>query len=120
MRVEKSEEIVPPDQCERCFKWVHADVHHWAPKEIFGYAEADNWPTSKLCQDCHIEWHRVMNAYVRRPRNQMKTASIAADTDDFLFRGRKIMISAQVDEKINVGDGYVVTIGRHVNRAKRA
>ena len=33
-----------------------AQVHHWAPRAIFG-SDADLWPTDMLCQPCHDEWH---------------------------------------------------------------
>lgn len=36
------------------------EIHHWAPRAVFGPVEADIWPTSYLCPDCHTEWHRRM------------------------------------------------------------
>lgn len=45
--------------CSRCGRRdVPLQVHHWAPRARF--EDADDWPTSALCHDCHIAWHRVM------------------------------------------------------------
>ena len=35
------------------------ELHHWAPKEFFDW-EADHWPTSYLCRDCHVRWHNTL------------------------------------------------------------
>lgn len=51
------EEIAP---CERCGTTEGTQLHHWAPRAIFGGREADRWPTSWLCPDCHALWHRLM------------------------------------------------------------
>lgn len=32
------------------------EYHHWAPKHIFG-DEAEKWPGSELCKNCHNDWH---------------------------------------------------------------
>lgn len=37
-----------------------ADLHHWAPKEIFGEETFDKWPKDYLCRRCHVEWHNKM------------------------------------------------------------
>ncbi len=37
--------------------------HHIAPKEVFGWEEADEWPVVPLCQEHHREWHRRMIGY---------------------------------------------------------
>lgn len=50
----------PDDICEVCGR-LGTEVHHWAPREIFGLASY-RWPTSKLCTTCHRKWHRMMNA----------------------------------------------------------
>lgn len=46
--------------CERC--GAHGDVeeHHWAPKHLFGFDEAEEWPTALLCLPCHRRWHQVV------------------------------------------------------------
>ena len=43
--------------CERCGS-PGVELHHWAPRHIFGENEADRWPTSYLCIPCHTEWHQ--------------------------------------------------------------
>lgn len=52
--------------CEVCGK-RGAEIHHWAPREFFG-DEADDWPVSLLCRDCHIKWHSHINNVRRRIR----------------------------------------------------
>jgi hypothetical protein len=44
--------------CERCGKEAHLEQHHWAPWKYFD--DADSWPKSMLCRECHEEWHQVM------------------------------------------------------------
>jgi len=46
-------------ECELCGT-APAQLHHWAPRALFGYLEADQWPQSWLCQPCHSYWHRVV------------------------------------------------------------
>lgn len=51
----------PP--CQVCGAFG-TQLHHWAPREVFGQIEADHWPTSYLCVRCHTEWHkRVTDHY---------------------------------------------------------
>ena len=45
--------------CEVCGT-IGAEYHHWAPRYLFGVAEADKWPTSYLCPSCHARWHKVI------------------------------------------------------------
>lgn len=52
--------------CERCGYWG-TEVHHWAPREVFG-RDAESWPTSHLCRECHQEWHRRMNEHASQRR----------------------------------------------------
>lgn len=61
---------VPP--CERCGTPDGTQLHHWAPSAIFGWAEADRWPTSWLCPSCHSLWHQLMRQAhgVRLPPGQ--------------------------------------------------
>lgn len=47
--------VNPP--CQVCGAFG-TQLHHWAPKEVFGPLEADHWPTSFLCVRCHSEWHK--------------------------------------------------------------
>ena len=48
-----------PDQqrCHRCGE-RGAELHHWAPKAIFGKDEAEHWPKDWLCPKCHAFWHQ--------------------------------------------------------------
>jgi hypothetical protein len=34
-----------------------AEEHHWAPRSLF--ADANRWPTSKLCKKHHELWHKT-------------------------------------------------------------
>ena len=47
--------------CVKCGK-SGAELHHWAPKAIFGKDEAEQWPTDYLCLECHTFWHDTINA----------------------------------------------------------
>ena len=47
----------PP--CARCGAFG-TELHHFAPRAIFGGDEAEMWPTAWLCPDCHDYWHRMM------------------------------------------------------------
>lgn len=66
----RTEEEVPP--CSRCGSRNGTQLHHWAPRAIFGGIEADRWPTAHLCPTCHALWHRLMRlaAGVRLPPEQ--------------------------------------------------
>jgi RecJ-like exonuclease len=44
--------------CERCGSYQHIEHHHWAPRHLFD--DADAWPTSNLCRECHVEWHQAV------------------------------------------------------------
>lgn len=54
------EAIYTPEEaiCARCGNLAE-HLHHWAPFELFD--DADLWPTSTLCGDCHRRWHQVIN-----------------------------------------------------------
>lgn len=56
---------MPP--CERCGGHKGVELHHWAPQHIFN--DAENWPTSWLCKECHDEWHDTMgeHPYICKP-----------------------------------------------------
>src|SRR3990167_10649997 len=50
------------DLCEHCGKRRHCEVHHYAPRALFGN-DADQWPTGWLCvgdDGCPELWHRVI------------------------------------------------------------
>ena len=51
--------IIMPDASNRCVKCGkrECDMHHWAPRAIFGAAECEQWPKDYLCVECHKEWH---------------------------------------------------------------
>jgi fructosamine-3-kinase len=51
-------------RCERCGQ-RGAELHHWAPKEIFGEEEAEHWPKDYLCVTCHRDWHGKINHAMR-------------------------------------------------------
>lgn len=60
-----SEEAV----CARCGAPA-TQLHHWAPAELF--EDADLWPTSQLCGDCHRLWHVTINAERRRRHGSLQ------------------------------------------------
>lgn len=45
--------------CEVCGSAAGIHEHHWAPFYLFG-KEAAKWPTSFLCQPCHLRWHSMV------------------------------------------------------------
>ena len=47
-----------PFICEVCNK-EGAEQHHWAPWHLFDN-EANKWPVSYLCEECHKKWHRIV------------------------------------------------------------
>jgi hypothetical protein len=58
--------IDPKVRCARCGSNANGvEVHHWAPFARFH--DFDQWPTSMLCIDCHVEWHSRMDGYVWQP-----------------------------------------------------
>lgn len=50
------------DLCARCGS-SGTEMHHWAPREIFGFDDAETWPQDPLCRPCHTEWHRRMRSW---------------------------------------------------------
>jgi len=46
--------------CIRCGGRDGVQNHHWAPRIIFGFEDAESWPQAPLCQSCHSEWHQKM------------------------------------------------------------
>lgn len=57
----------PPCSVEGCDQPGY-ERHHWAPKNIFGWEEAEKWPTAYLCRPHHREWHARMDGYRRNAR----------------------------------------------------
>lgn len=45
--------------CDRCGNSTETETHHWAPHKLF--SDANDWPTSDLCVECHRVWHRTIN-----------------------------------------------------------
>jgi len=50
--------------CERCGGYQRIERHHWAPRHLF--TDADRWPMSNLCRQCHMEWHHVVTPHMNR------------------------------------------------------
>lgn len=53
----KTEFYQKVDQCEVCFSEEKLELHHFAPKHLFG-DESDKWPVAFLCVPCHSKWHK--------------------------------------------------------------
>ena len=51
----------PSKVCVVCGSMDEVETHHWAPFKLFG-EEFVLWPVSYLCKECHLMWHRKMNA----------------------------------------------------------
>jgi hypothetical protein len=47
--------------CARCGHH-ETEEHHFAPVALFGWDEAQKWPTAWLCPRCHRYWHRVIDS----------------------------------------------------------
>jgi len=43
--------------CVVCGSSKNIEMHHWAPRYLFG-DESNIWPTSYLCKECHDIWHK--------------------------------------------------------------
>lgn len=54
--------------CEVCGETYLTELHHWAPKHLFGDAAWD-WPTSRLCPQHHHEWHRRVTPIMKKPKS---------------------------------------------------
>jgi hypothetical protein len=62
--------IDPNRKCERCGRSANGvEMHHWAPFQVF--EDFHSWPTSWLCPNCHLEWHRKMNGYRFERANEL-------------------------------------------------
>jgi hypothetical protein len=45
--------------CQRCGH-LGVELHHTAPKEIFGKEDAASFPLVELCPACHTHWHHTV------------------------------------------------------------
>lgn len=54
--------------CNRCVKCGdrNCELHHWAPRAIFGKDECEQWPQDYLCKACHDRWHRLVTPQLVR------------------------------------------------------
>lgn len=55
-------ELAPAEvtTCKVCGEEGPVEVHHLAPKAVFGREEASRWPTVEVCHPCHTRWHSKM------------------------------------------------------------
>lgn len=67
IKVVKSHDVVP---CERCGSTAGSEGHHWAPRHLF--EDYHLWPTSQLCRECHMEWHRRVTPHMSANDNTPK------------------------------------------------
>lgn len=58
-----------------------AELHHWAPKELFGVREANDWPTSLLCKPHHDRWYQAVKDFygVNRAKKPLERSGVPAD-----------------------------------------
>lgn len=71
------------------------DMHHWAPRNVFGCWDCDNWPVSYLCKNHHKEWHNRMDGYRRnakRPEAIQEHDRVLDSTggSEWIFQSRKL------------------------------
>ena len=54
--------VIMPDATNRCVRCGErtAEMHHWAPRKIFGNKECEQWPKDWLCKTCHDAWHKIV------------------------------------------------------------
>ena len=54
-----------------------SELHHWAPRAVFGKDEAETWPRSWLCAGHHQQWHNAMRVALdnEKPWNGPGTGS---------------------------------------------
>ena len=45
--------------CQRCREFGMCEVHHFAPRKLFGEA-CEAWPVAYLCKACHDAWHTTV------------------------------------------------------------
>lgn len=60
--------IMPEGNGARCVRCGRrgAELHHWAPKRIFGVKESWQWPTDYLCKMCHDAWHKLVTPELKK------------------------------------------------------
>lgn len=44
-------------KCEVCGSGNGTELHHFAPRHIFGPVTAERYSQAYLCRDCHTDWH---------------------------------------------------------------
>lgn len=48
-------------ECQVCRADVaFTELHHLAPTALFGFEEANRWPTVEVCTTCHDRWHALV------------------------------------------------------------
>lgn len=62
------------------------DRHHWAPRNVFGDADCDNWPVSYLCKDHHRHWHAEMDGY-RRNATRPEHIKAKDESSEWMYPG---------------------------------
>jgi hypothetical protein len=70
------------------------DMHHWAPRNVFGCWDCDNWPVSYLCKSHHSEWHSRMDGYRRNAKRsesvEQQDRALDGNSWEFSFRSRRL------------------------------
>jgi hypothetical protein len=69
-------EVACADRCDACGQIGDVELHHWAPRAIFGVL-SDAWPTSLLCVECHRKWHVVMTPNEGKEARQRRSKRFA-------------------------------------------
>lgn len=59
--------VLMPDAFSRCVVCGSRDceLHHWAPKFLFGPDVANKWPKDYLCKSCHDLWHETVTPKIK-------------------------------------------------------
>jgi len=65
--VKDNSQITTP--CEVCGKFG-VELHHWAPKHLFGDTESEKWPKAWLCRECHAKWHKLVTPNMCEKKNE--------------------------------------------------
>ena len=60
--------LTPQPRCHVCAAVGPVERHHLAPRNLFGDAEAERWPTVLVCRPCHERWHAVVDRSIERGR----------------------------------------------------
>lgn len=56
-------------ECVVCHK-KGCELHHFAPRYIFGAEEAEKWPKEYLCRDHHSQWHDLVTPNMSMNRRE--------------------------------------------------